>query len=35
MDERNSYVLLQQTTAIRELKNGYVTVETTHEMFDS
>jgi len=30
-DERNSYVLLQRTTAIRERGNGYVTVETAHE----
>jgi len=29
-DERNSYVLLQRTTAIRKRRNGYVTVETTH-----
>jgi len=29
-DERNSYVLLNRTTAIRERRNGYVTVETTH-----
>jgi len=29
-DERNSYVLLQRTTTIRERRNGYVTVETTH-----
>jgi len=29
-DERNSYVLLQRTTAIRERRNGNVTVETAH-----
>jgi len=27
-DERNSYVLLQRTTAIRERRNGYVKMET-------
>ena len=30
-DERNSYILLQRTTAIREWRNGYITVETTHD----
>jgi len=30
-DERNSYVLLQRTTATRELRNGYMTVKTVHE----
>ena len=29
-DERNSYVLLQWTTAIREQRNGYVMMETTN-----
>jgi len=34
-DERNSYVLLQRTTATRERRNGYVTLETTHEWHPS
>jgi len=29
-DERNCYVILQRTTAIRERRHGYVTVETTN-----
>jgi len=29
-DERNSFVLLQRTTAIRERRNGYVKMEITH-----
>ena len=31
-DERNSYVLLQRTTEIRQRRNGYVTLETTHHL---
>jgi len=30
-DERNSYVTVQRTTAIRQRRNGYVMVETTRE----
>jgi len=30
-DERNSYVLLQRTTAIRQQRNGHVKMETTHK----
>jgi len=33
-DERNSYVLLQRTTAIRERRNGYVMMETKHSLSD-